>query len=189
MPSNRYGSWEPNNVRFSLNEMEDVGGPSPGGVVVRMTAGATLNVGDCVYVSAALTVNKATGAGAGQQVVGIVVGGKATYGQCYMDKVGFGTIPAAAVNEDVFVQVSGIAWAVADNTAILAGSRIAASSTTAGRIRLATDLVIAAGAVAVTSAAANGAGTISGDGIDKTIGIALEANGGVAGTVILVLLK
>ena len=150
----------PNYARWTA-PAPDVG--TTGGRCQPYTAGAALLIGDAVIISAAQTVNKDTTTGNHFKRIGLVVGGKALFNDVSTDTLDVGD-PAAAINDMVFVATEGVTYGIADATAILVGSPVAPSTTTAGRLRLAT-----------TAADAG-----------KIIGIALDANGGVAGTKIRV---
>lgn len=144
----------------------DVG--TPGGRCAAYTAAVALLIGDAVWLSASQTVSKSAVTADHLKRIGIVVGGKALFNDVSTDALDVGD-PAAAINDMVFVATEGICYAIADNTAILVGSPVAPSTTTAGRVRLAT----------VTT------DLVAGD-TGKILGIALDANGGVAGTKIRV---
>lgn len=113
--------------------------PEVGGHVVPFTAGATLLIGDAVYLSAANTVNKAAvTATLGTGFVGIVVGGDsyAKDGSTITDDVNQtlavgGT--AALTGERVLVQISGVAYAIA-GASITAGVALMGSAAVAGRL-------------------------------------------------------
>lgn len=141
-----------------------------GGRCEVFSAGAALNIGDVVYLSAANTVNKsatlATNLG---KVVGVVVGGYKTGMQAISRKLDVG-VQAAATDEPVLVQVTGKCWVVAGDT-ISAGDIIIPSDTTAGRVETGT---------ITTDAAAGNSGNI--------LGNALEA-AGAAATVIMARLR
>ena len=135
------------------------------------SATQNLLIGDAVVLSAANGLVDKTAVTASHLTrVGIVVGGRKFFNDVSQDILDIGEI-AAAVNEMAFVAVEGIVYAVADATAILVGSYVAPSVTTAGRVRLAT----------VTT------DLVAGDS-GKILGIAIDANGGVAGTKIRVML-
>jgi len=142
-----------------------------GGRCIALTAAAQLNIGDAVWLSASVTVNKSAVTADHLKRVGIVIGGTNLYDETSQDALDIGE-SAADANEKVFVAVYGVVYAVADATAILVGSPVAPSTTTAGRVRLAT----------VTT------DLVAGD-TGKILGIALDANGGVAGTKIRILLS
>jgi len=150
----------------------------PGGIVLPFVGAAVLNIGDAVYISADLTVNKSTVATDHQKRVGIVVGGDLTGMEAGTALAQWGTRPAnsltAGVGPNVLVLFLGVSYVVCD-AAIGAGVGIAPSTTVAGRVRPATALAVAAGAVAVTSVAANGTSDITGDGMTRVLGILLEA--------------
>lgn len=174
----------PSNYPWVKHQSADVG-VTPGGEVHTFLAGAALLVGDVVYLSAAKTVNKSTTGSNHDKVVGVVVGGAATYGNVHSAEGDVG-IAAASTGEEVLVCVRGIVYVTASG-AISVGAAIAPSTGTAGRVRAATalagavgTLVVAAGATPVTSTAANGAiitgaPTISGDDTGRKLGKAITA--------------
>lgn len=150
----------------------------PGGFVELLTAAAALNVGDAVYASANDTVDKSASAGNQGKAVGIVVGGESTGFECCDQATDVGAAAATAANQKVWVLRKGKCFVPTD-AAIAAGVSIAMSTGTAGKVRPATNPVIAAGAVAVTSSAANGA-IVTGDGFGTIIGRMIEATVGAA---------
>lgn len=144
-----------------------------GGQVMLFKAGAALNIGDIVYISAADTVNKSAVAGTfDRKLVGVVVGGK-NNDNVIAETASEVGVAAAAANEDVLVMVEGVTFVKADGI-IAVGDPFTASTTTAGKATAAADLTIASGAVAVTSTAANG-NIIAGAGRSKIVGKMLEA--------------
>lgn len=169
-------------------------GNQSGGVILPFAAAAALNVGDVVWISADMTVNKSVVPADHQKLIGVVVGGarssplfQATGAPTNIDAIepvydpvaiAAGIVAAGAVGETVFVCVLGMCYVICD-AVIAAGLRLSPSVTVAGRVRPSTDPVISAGAVAVTSSAANGAGTVSGDGFGRGVGKLLEASGGI----------
>lgn len=150
---------------------------SPGGMVELLTAAAALLVGDAVFASANDTVDKSVSAGNQGKPAGIVVGGEATGLEC-CDQASDVGVAAAATGQKVWVLRKGKCF-VATDAAIAVGVGIAMSVGTAGKVRPATNPVIAAGAVAVTSSAANGA-IITGDGFNTIMGRMIEATVGAA---------
>lgn len=112
---------------------EDEGYAKPGGNVKRWKAAAALNVGDVVFASATDTVNKSATPANYQAMVGVVVGGKATFGEIITDWVVGSRIPAAAANEEVIVQFNGITYVVSDG-AVTQFAYIGPPATTAGRV-------------------------------------------------------
>lgn len=137
-----------------------------GGIVLEYSAGAALNVGDVVYVSAANAVNKSnTAATTLGKLAGVVVGGKQTYGEVITRKTDVGVL-AANTGESVLVMILGKFWVVSDG-AVSAGAILAAGTTTAGRAKSGT---------ITTDTVAGSSGNI--------IGVALEV-AGAAGTTIL----
>jgi hypothetical protein len=154
---------------------------SPGGIVVPLIPAAALLLGDAVYLSADKTVNKSAVAANGALRCGIVVGGDATGDEITDDVAAYGVRQANLANGSgrVWVCFLGVAYVICD-AAIAVGVGIAPSVAVAGRVRPAVALGVAAGAVAVTSAAANGLADISGDSQTKVLGTMLEASGGAA---------
>ena len=81
-----------------------------GGHVVRLVAASTtLNTGDCVYLSAAKTVDKSSTTANYVSFIGVVVGGESTHYQCVSKEADVG-IEAALAGKGVLVQITGIAW-------------------------------------------------------------------------------
>ena len=81
-----------------------------GGQVVKFTAGSqTLLIGDCVYLSAANTVDKSSTTANYVSYIGVVVGGTSTYFQCGSNDSDVG-VTAALTGKEVLVQISGVAW-------------------------------------------------------------------------------
>lgn len=166
-----------------LDDMVDGGTPqfAHGGIILKLKAGATLLIGDAVYISAAFTVNKSTSSANGLLRCGVVVGGvqravESTTLEVRQKVADVGTT-AALVNQDVLVCINGICLVKADG-AITAGTQIKPSTSTAGQVTPTIALSIATGAVAVTSVAANGASDIAGDGPSPILGQALDAAAG-----------
>lgn len=114
-----------------------VDGDSPGGRVYRFKAGAALNIGDLVYLSAAHTVNKSNTLSNYTAVVGVVVGGASTNYEILQDDGDIGR-QAAAANEVVLVCTEGKAKVVSDVAAISLGAKLTAGTTTAGRVNVGT---------------------------------------------------
>jgi len=119
----------------SLDNLLD--GDSPGGRVCRFKAGAALNIGDTVYLSAAHTVNKSNTPANYTAVMGVVVGGATTNYEILQDDADVGK-QAAAANEVVLVCVAGKAKVVSDVAAIALGSKLTIGTTTAGRVDVGT---------------------------------------------------
>lgn len=135
---------------------------SVGGRVIKCTAAAALNIGDCVYFDSAGKVNKsATAATVGAAFAGVVVGGESldldwriSYANLVLAS------PVAAASGDgkvVFVQIDGIANVRADS-AVAAGAR-AIGGTTAGQIAAGTTAGAMLGTVVGTGAAGGAAVT------------------------------
>lgn len=161
---------------------------APGGIVLpfKNGSGGTLLLGDSVFISADRSVSKSVTAADHTKRVGIVVGGQQTGFEANNNLGEYGVRVAANNGEVVMVCVQGVSYVICD-AAIGAGVAVAPSTTVAGRVRPATLPTITAGATAVTSSAANGAGTISGDGFNRILGTLLEASTG-AGQVKLALI-
>lgn len=178
-------SYQPTGEPWEIAQEDDVG-LSPGGKVLRLTAAAALNIGDFVFLSAAKTVNKSIVIADHRKRIGVVVGGARTDGRVMQDTTNVG-MQAAAINEEVLVCVSGVAYIVVA-AAIAAGVHIKPDTVTAGRVQAAgSGFAIAAGAVAVTSTAANG-DIITGDGETIIAGMTLEA-AAAAGDKVLALIS
>lgn len=139
-------SWITHNRR-----REDKSVAGVGGVTEIFTAAASLNTGDCVFLSAANTVNKSTTAANYVGFIGVVVGGQLTQDNV-TDNVG---IPAATTGQRVHVQVTGIANVVAGGT-VTAGTNFAVvpDTVTAGRVIAGTTAGQILGTVISTGAAA-----------------------------------
>jgi hypothetical protein len=168
------GSYVPTNLPWYTGREDDVVAASTemsGGHVIRLLAGATLKIGDAVFISAARTVNKSTTASDHTKRCGIVVGGKATNMEVVTDTALYDVMNAALVNEEVLVLISGICYVIADGT-IGAGDAIAPSTTLAGRVRPATAVTSTIGTLAATK------GTLQ-VGADSTPVTSTAANGDI----------
>lgn len=142
---------------------EDAGAFAVGGIANVYTAGATLLIGDAVFISAAFTVNKSVVAGDRLKRAGIVVGGltrSVVSGtlEALQNLIDVGD-QAAVVNDPILVCTSGICYAVADGV-IAAGTLVTLSAATAGRVTAAASAAVtdAEGVLgqAIDAAAANG---------------------------------
>lgn len=143
--------------------MAEDSGDEVGGYVEEYKAGAALNVGDLVYVSAANTVNKsATAATVLGKLVGLVVGGAKTGMHALNRKLDVG-VQAAALDERVLVLKAGKYWAVSD-AAITAGDLLTAGTATAGRVKLGT---------VTTDLAAGDTGRLVGNALEAAAGAAV----------------
>jgi hypothetical protein len=127
----RPNSQKATNLPYTKHSSDSDGIADIGGATVEFTAGAALNLGDAVFLSAANTVNKDTASGA--KFVGIVVGGAQLKGYINTEQNKYGVIQAAATNERVIVQRSGIAYVLTE-AAYAAGTHLIPSTTTAGRM-------------------------------------------------------
>lgn len=165
----------PTNFSFIEHAVDDFGadvngkyGYAVGGITSLFSAGATLNVGDLVYLSAANTVNKsAVAATVLGKLMGVVVGGWRTDMKALTRKLDVGT-QAALVNEAVIVLSRGKYWVVS-GAAITAADILTADTGTAGRVKTGT---------VTTDLVAGDSGRI--------VGNALEAAGGAAVTIMAV---
>jgi hypothetical protein len=102
-----------------------------GGITEIFTAGAALNTGDVVYISAADTVNKSTTQANYVGFAGVVVGGQLTNDNITAS-VG---VAAANTGQRVIVQVAGIATVVAGGTVTVGTNfSVIPDTTTAGRV-------------------------------------------------------
>src|SRR6266496_946549 len=153
---------EASRFQFIRCGSDDVG-DNPGGYIEEFAAGAALNVGDAVYVSAAQTVNKsAVAATVLGKIAGIVVGGTKTYMKAVDRKLDVG-IQAAATSERVLVLKVGKYWVVSD-AAITAGDIITPGTTTAGRVKTGT---------VTTDLAAGDTGRLLGNALEAAAGAAV----------------
>lgn len=120
-------------IKFSRTR-EDKLSASVGGTVHTMTAGANLNLGDVVFVSADKTVNKSAVSASYAGFFGVVVGGRATGFRVIILPNTTG-LPAALSGQEVLVQASGNARVVAEGV-ITAGTTLSVISTgtTAGKV-------------------------------------------------------
>src|SRR5437879_3464878 len=120
---------------------EDKGAFAVGGDVFVVTAGATLLIGDAVYLSAAFTVNKSAVAGNQVARIGIIAGGvprsvEASTLEVFQRPGDIG-VTAAVLNDPVLLCVAGLCVGVADG-AIAAGAQVKLSTATAGQVTTAT---------------------------------------------------
>lgn len=169
---------------------DSLGGGQVGGETRTYLAGATLLVGDVVYLSANNTVNKSASASNHEKVVGVVVGGRSTGMLNALDSADVGTT-AATVGRPVVVLRQGRAWVMLDTVTatdtIHAGDRIKPSTGIAGRVRPATASITATAAnptypggaadtsftmksTSVHPTITAGAITVAGDGFTKIFG-------------------
>ena len=128
MPQNRIIT----NLPWLLVNDELGGEIAAGGILLQAKAAAALNIGDCVFVSAAGTVNKSTTAGDHTEVCGIVVGGRNFERHAIQRTADVGKA-AAATGGEVFVCISGLCYGVAQ-AGIAVGVSIKPDVTTAGRV-------------------------------------------------------
>lgn len=173
----------PTHHRWLILENEDVG-ITVGGRVISAIALGTLTLGQAVCWIAGTDrgVNTSTAVGVHRAFAGIVVGGTRLMAgsgnfACANDRADYGVIQAATVNQEVLIQIDGVAFAIVAG-ANAVGTVLVPDTTTAGRVLAAADVGVTAGATAVTSSAANGAGTvtgINGRGIGKQIEISTLA--------------
>lgn len=140
-----------------------------GCIALPFTAGAALNIGDNVYLSAAKTVNKSTTQANYKGVVGIVVGGESTGMLIKQADADIGTA-AAPSGGLVLVAVLGFAKAVADG-GITLGNPVTADNTTAGRVETATITTdVAAGDTGLVTGIAMQTVTTAGDILTILVG-------------------
>lgn len=173
----------PTHHRWILCENEDAG-VSVGGRVISAVALGTLTLGQAVcWISGTdRGVNTSTAAAVHRGFAGIVVGGTRLMAgsgnfACANERGDYGVLQAATVNQEVLIQIDGIAFAImAGGYAV--GTVLVPDTGTAGRVLTAADIGVTTGATAVTSSAANGAGTvtgINGRGIGKLLEVSTLA--------------
>lgn len=107
-----------------------------GGRVVTLTAGASLNIGDVVFYSAADTVNKSATSANYVGYVGVVVGGDSFDPEgriSYEPLVLASPVTAATTGQKVLVQIDGIAEVRTDG-AVTLGTQVICTATNAGRV-------------------------------------------------------
>lgn len=134
-------------------------GNQAGGIIQPFTAAVALNVGDAVWISADMTVNKSVVAADHAKALGVVVGGSRSSPlyQAAGQAVNIDSIEpvydpiaiaagfvAAGAGETVLVCMLGLCYVICD-AAIVAGLRLSPSLTIAGRVKASTDLTIATG--------------------------------------------
>lgn len=155
MPIKEFG---PTNFGSTMTSEDDRSNGSPGGEVKIFKAEVALLVGDSVLVSSTVLdqVLKTATATNHKNRVGIVVGGKATDMRVISGTEAVG-LAAAAIGESVLVQISGIAWAVADAAIATYMVKLRLGTTTAGRLL---------GGVDTTDLAAGQTGLILGQNLD-----------------------
>lgn len=129
---------------------------APGGTAKRFLASGTLLIGDAVLVSAADTVLKTVTTTNHKNRLGIVVGGTTTFMSALIGSDVVGT-QAALTGEQVWVQIDGIAWGVADAAIAAIMTKLRLGTTTAGRLL---------GGADTTDVAAGQTGLILGQNLD-----------------------
>jgi hypothetical protein len=141
-------SYAPTALPYILTAEEDFGAIPLGGFLKRYKAAAALKLGDAVYLSAtAGVVNKSASAGNNALRAGIVVGGTNTDMTVLTDSALYDSLVAADTDEYVLVLNAGISYVIVDASVTVAGSPIALSTTTAGRVRLANPISVAGAAL------------------------------------------
>lgn len=142
---------------------DDLSNSTPGGRVVRLKAGGTLVIGDAVYMSGDLTVNKAAASAAQQKLrIGIIVGGQSfnSDGEVATDSNLFGQT-AATVNQWVLVCFHGVTY-VKVAAAIAVGRSLVLDTATAGRVKEVTNLSAGNSTLAIGGSPAIGTLAVSG---------------------------
>lgn len=137
MPRGAY-THKPTRFPSLLVSVDDEARAQCGGRVLIFKAGASLLLGDCVFLSAADTVNKSVTTGDHVSVVGIVVGGRKTNMEVVNDRASVGVITVAATDEDVLVQIDGIAYVIPDATDAAGSIIMPDDATTAGQVEAGT---------------------------------------------------
>lgn len=125
---------KPTNLPFITSQQTDTGIAEVGGRTVKFLAGATLLIGDVVYISAANTVNKSTTNADYAAFAGVVVGGQSidnTGNGMAISEAGDIGKTAAIATQWVIVQIDGIARVKSDG-AILATSLVIPDASVAG---------------------------------------------------------
>jgi hypothetical protein len=148
-PPIHVGTRRPTNLPFVLYSNllgEDKGAFAIGGACFILTAGATLLVGDAVFMSAAFTVNKGTAAGNRVLAVGIVAGGVPRTQESatleVIERLNDVGLQAGILNDPVVVMCNGFCYAVADGV-IAVGAKITLSTGTAGQVTAAPSAAVA----------------------------------------------
>lgn len=129
------GGHRPTNFPYLWYSTSDNETPlRPGGICVVGTAGASLLIGDAVYLSAVDTFNKSGTVANYAGLKGIVVGGEQTFMQTHQADALIGSMVAAKTGERVIVMVQGIAKTLSDAALATLNTKITAGATTAGRV-------------------------------------------------------
>lgn len=131
-------TFRPTRFPFIQHSVDNDARAKVGGTVVKFKAAAALKLGDCVFLSAADTVNKSTTTGDHDKVVGIVVGGANTNNEAVSDSASYGVITVADADEDVLVQIDGIAYVITDAADAAGSLLIPDDATTAGQVEAGT---------------------------------------------------
>lgn len=126
------GDFQPSLFGYIYLGEQENDGDTPGGLVLAFLAGAALNIGDAVFVSAAHTVNKSNVAANYQKFAGIVVGGQAVDFRVLQEDGHVG-LAAAAIGQIVLVGYFGKFKVVAD-AAIVVAAQLQQGAVTAGRV-------------------------------------------------------
>lgn len=127
--------FEPTNHGVTINAVDSTVNLSEGGAVVVAKATVALNIGDAVFLDPATAgnVTKDSVATNHKNRLGIVVGGTKTYMNAFLGSDAVGLL-AAAIDDQVLVQIDGIAWGVADTATVAIGDKLKLGTTTAGRL-------------------------------------------------------
>lgn len=145
-----------------INYSEDNGETAAeiGGGVVVLVAEVNLNVGDVVYMSAAVSgnVNKSLVAATTlDRIVGVVVGGDNTNMEVIQDDTAIGVLLAAAATRRVLVAQIGVVKVLADAAIATFGNKVIDSTVVAGRVAVGTTAGHVVGKLLNTAA---GAGSV-----------------------------
>jgi len=127
------GSFKGANFGYWSGSEDEETADSPGGYFSVFLAGATLLIGDLVYLSAAHTVNKSVTQTLYTAGIGVVIGGDGVYMQVLQDDTSIG-FTAGLVNQRVIVGVVG-KFKVLSDSAITLGAVVTGGTVTAGRAK------------------------------------------------------
>jgi len=131
------GDHKATELPYVINSQNQEDSIRMGGQVIKGLAGAALNVGDVVFLSAVDTFNKSATVANLTGLFGVVVGGDLTFGQIIQADSAIGVLPAAGVGQVVIVQVTGSVKVLADAALATFNTKVTGAATTAGRVGVA----------------------------------------------------
>jgi len=124
----------PTHLGYIAGSGSDIANQEPGGLCFVAKATVALNIGDAVIVdTTADQVTKSLTTGDHIRRCGIVVGGTQTGMKALTELEAVG-LAAAAIDEQVLVCYSGIAWGIAQTNSVAVGDELSLDTTTAGRL-------------------------------------------------------